>query len=47
MNKKLVGFTWSIAFLLLEWHPEWFYHQTTQMWLSMIAMMIASGYMAG
>ncbi|WP_172616821.1 hypothetical protein [Limosilactobacillus reuteri] len=46
MNKKLIGWAWFVAILLMIWHPEWFVKQTVQTWLSIIAMLIALGYTA-
>lgn len=46
MNKKLIGWSWFLAFVLMQFHPEWFVHQTTNFWLSAIAMLIALGYTA-
>lgn len=46
MNKKLIGWSWFIAIILMDWHPEWFVQQTTKTWLSIIAILIAIGYTA-
>lgn len=46
MNKKLMGWICFVAFLLMEFHPEWFVTPTTKDWLRIIAIMIAMGYAA-
>lgn len=46
MNKKLIGWSWFVAFVLMQFRPEWFVHPTTNFWLSSIAILIALGYTA-
>lgn len=46
MSKKLIGWLWTGAFVLMQLRPEWFVQQTTNFWLSVIAMLIALGYIA-
>ena len=45
INKKIAGWMFFIAIILIILFPKFFNHQTVTIWLQFIAMMIAIGYM--